>query len=201
LIQLTNTSSAFLPLPGWLHGSTGRIGARFGNRSGDHGHAGNEHVVAYLDVANHADTAGNHAVAPDLGAAGNTAATGHGGVVADLHVVRDHDLVIQLDAVADQRIGQCPAVDGGVRTDLDVIANGHATDLGNLLPDALLVGEAEALAADHRAGLDDNPLADHHVVIKRDARRQPATLANARTRADHAMGPDANARANLRAAL
>src|SRR5690606_29050215 len=137
----------------------------------------------------------------DLGAAGNTAATGHGGVVADLHVVRDHDLVIQLDAVADQRIGQCPAVDGGVRTDLDVIANGHATDLGNLLPDALLVGEAETLAADHRTGLDDNPLADHHVVIKRDARRQPATFANARTRADHAMGPDANARANLRAAL
>ena len=65
----------------------------------------------------------------DLDAAGNADASGHGGMIADLHVVRDHDLVVQLHTVADQRIGQCSTVDGGVRADLDVVTDGHPADL------------------------------------------------------------------------
>src|SRR5690606_26184027 len=173
VVELAYPCSALLPLAGRLHGRTGGIGAGFGDGTGHHGHAGDEDVVAYLDVADHADPAGDHAVPADLGAAGNAAAAGHGGVIADLHVVGDHDLVVELDAVANQGVGQRAAVDGGVGTDLDIVADGHATDLRDLLPDTLVVGEAEALAADDRTALDDHPLADAHVVVKGHARRQP----------------------------
>ncbi|MNE31350.1 hypothetical protein D3C80_1249140 [compost metagenome] len=152
-------------------------------------------------MPNHAHAARDHAVAADPGAAGNAHAAGHGGVVADLHVVRDHDLVVQLHAVADQGIGQGTAVDGGVGTHLDVVAQGHAADLRDLLPDALLVGEAEAFAADYRAGLDHHPLADLHVVIEGHAGRQPATFTDDAAGADHAVGTQGHAGADLRVRL
>lgn len=117
-----------------LHGRTGRITSRLGNGTRDHRHSSHENVVADLDVADHADATCNHAVAPDLGAAGNSHAASHRGVVADLHVVRNHDLVVELDAVANQRVGERTTVDGRVGADLDVVANAHAADLGDLLP-------------------------------------------------------------------
>ncbi len=122
-------------------------------------------------------------------------------MIADLHVVRDHDLVVQLHTVADQRIGQCSTVDGGVRADLDVVADGHPADLGDLLPDALLVGETEAFATDHRARLDAHPRADSDIVVERDPRRQPAAFADHATGADHAMRADTDASADAGAAL
>ncbi|MNX97533.1 hypothetical protein D3C86_1299040 [compost metagenome] len=115
--------------------------------------------------------------------------------------MRDHDLVIQLDPVTDQGIGQRTAVDGGIGADFDVVADQHPAELGNLLPDALLVGEAEALAADHRPRLDHHPLADAYIVIQGDPRREPAALADHRTRTDHAMRPDRHARGDPRTRL
>ena len=56
-------------------------------------------------------------------------AAGHGGVRADVHVVSDLDLVVELDAVADHRVLDRAAIDGGVRADLDIIADAHAADL------------------------------------------------------------------------
>ena len=106
--------------------------------------------------------------------------------------MRDHDLVIQLHAITDQGIGQRTAIHGGVGADLDVITDGHPTDLCNLLPDALLVGETEAFATDHRTGLNHHPLANLHIVVQRHARSQPTTLTDHATRADHAMGTDAH---------
>src|SRR5690606_17130659 len=143
-------------------------------------------------MTDHAHTTGDHAVPADLGAAGNAAATGHGGVVTDLHVVRDHDLVVQLHAIADQGVGQRTAIHRGVGTNLDVVADGHPTDLRDLLPDALFVGKPETFTANHRTGLDHHTLADPYVVVQRHARSQPATIADHATSADHAMGTDAD---------
>src|SRR5690606_15154208 len=141
------------PFGGRLHGSTGGVTAGLGDRAGDHGHAGDEDVVADIHMPDDADAAGNHAVAADARAAGNPRATGHGGVVADLHVVGDHDLVVQLDAIADQGVRQRAAIDGGVGTDLDIVTDAHPAKLGDLLPGALLFGKAEAFSANHSTRL------------------------------------------------
>src|SRR5690606_34180565 len=139
--ELTDARRALAPLGRRLHGRAGGIGARFGDRTGHHGHAGDEHVVADFDVPDHADAARDHAVTTDLGAAGNAHAARHGGVIADLHVVRDHDLVGELHAVADQGIGQRAAIYSSICADFHIIADGDATELGDFLPDAILVGE------------------------------------------------------------
>src|SRR5207302_9856026 len=92
---------------------------------------------------------------------------------ADPHVVADLDLVIELHALLDHRVVDRAAVDRGVGADLDVVADVHAANLGDLDPAALVLGDADAVAADHRAGVNDGVRADraaridHHPGIKR----------------------------------
>src|SRR5690606_29804004 len=117
-------------------------------------------------------------------------ATGHGRVVADLHVVRDHDLVIQLDAITNQRIRQGTPVDGGIGPDLDIITDGHATNLCDLLPDTLLVGKAEALTTDHRTRLNNHALANPYIVIQRHSWGQPTALTDHRARTNNTLCAD-----------
>ncbi len=69
------------------------------------------------------------------------------------------------------------------------------------MPHALCVGEAEALAADHRAGLNNHPLADSDIVVQRDTRRQPPTLVDAAACTDVALGADYHIRADPGARL
>lgn len=111
------------------------------------------------------------------------------------------DLVVEFDAIPKDRIGQCTTIDGGIHADLDIVADQHTTDLGNLVPDTLLVGETKAFTTEHRARLDDHPLADTHVVIQRHPWRQPATLADLATRTDEAVGTDGDTRTDTRTAL
>ena len=99
-------------------------------------------------MPDHADTASNHAVATDSGAAGDTDAGRHCRVITDLHVMCDLNLIIELDPVADQGIGQGAAVDGGIGADFDIITNTHSANLGNFLPVASLIGKAKPLGAD-----------------------------------------------------
>ena len=61
----------------------------------------------------------------DPGAAGDADATGQRAVGADADVMRDLNLVVQLDPVLDHGIFQRAAIDGGVGADLDIIAD-HA---------------------------------------------------------------------------
>ena len=88
---------------------------------GHHGHAGDEYVVAHFDMAHQANTPGEHAMLADPGAAGDPHAGGHGGVIANLHVVGDLNLVIQFHAVTNDGIGQGPAVNGSVDANFNVI--------------------------------------------------------------------------------
>ena len=61
-------------------------------------------------------------------------ARGHRCVRADAAVVTHHDLVVQLDAVG-EGVFERAAIDRGVGADLDVVADGHAAQLG-ILPQA-----------------------------------------------------------------
>ncbi|MNN21691.1 hypothetical protein D3C81_1350220 [compost metagenome] len=149
-------------------------------------------------MPNQPHATGQHAVLADARAAGDPDASGHGSVITDLHVVSDLDLVIQLDPVADPGVGQRATVDSSIDADLHVITNGDAADLRNLAPDALLVGKAEALAADHGTRLDDHTLTDGHVVIQRDPRCQPTTFTDHTAGTDEAVCADADVGADAR---
>lgn len=76
-------------------------------------------------------------------------------VLADHHVVRDLDLVIELDAVTDHRIVQRAANRRRIGADLDVVANDDAADLrGSPVQRSSSLAKPKTVAADHRAGLD-----------------------------------------------
>src|SRR5690606_24170255 len=142
-----------------------------------------------------ANTAGQHAVATDLGASGNTCTTGYGSVFANLHVVGDHDLVIQFHAIADDCVGQRTAVDRGIGADLYIITNTNAAELSDLLPVSAFIGEPEAFAANDRTWLDHYALTDAHVMTKGDARSDPATRTHPRTGSNARKGADHDVRA------
>src|SRR3546814_14028703 len=93
-----------------------------------------------MDVVAQHQMAGQHGCAaygtalPDDGGPRNAHAGRHGGVVADLDVMRDHDRGNKLYAVADQGVFKRATVNCGVGADFDVVAYGQAADLGDLSP-------------------------------------------------------------------
>lgn len=118
-------------------------------------------------AVDHAGSA-NHAVAADLQAARHDHAASNRGVVANHHVVRNLTLVINNHAVTDDGVVQRTTVDGRTGANLHAIANNYATQLWDLNPVAAIVRVAEAICANHRAGLDQAILADLNVVVNGD---------------------------------
>src|SRR5690606_18666361 len=142
------------------HGRYARsILARFGDRVGDHALGHHRDAVADLQVTGHAHLPGKHAIAADPGAAGDAHAAGHRGVGADVHVVGDLDQVVQAHVVFQHGVIDGAAIDGGVGTDLAVIADAHAAKLRHLDPLAVLHRQPEAVGTEHRARVHHRPRA------------------------------------------
>ncbi len=130
-------------------------------------------------------------------------------MLADPHVVRNLDQVVEDAAVADHRVLERAAIDRAVRADLDVVADDDPAELRNLDPAALVRREAEAVGTDDGAGMDQRAFADRAVLVDADVGHQPGIgadaaappdhdtraehhpLADHRARFDHAAGGDA----------
>src|SRR6266850_1383999 len=141
--------------------------------------------------------AADGAMPADVGAAGDAGAAGDRGVGADAHVVADLDLVVELDALLHHRVVDRAAVDGGIRADLDIVADAHRADLRDLDPAPLILGDAETVGADHRAGMDDHPLSYAALRVNHHPWVEASVVADARALAHHATGADGHARAEL----
>ena len=108
-------------------------------------------VIDQLQVTQHDGTAANGAMRANSGAARNTRATGHGGVFADPHVVRDLYQVVELDAVFQNGVLQRATVNAGVGANLDVIADLDRAQLLNFDPLAVMRRKAKPVSTDHYA--------------------------------------------------
>ena len=86
---------------------------------------------------------------------------------------------------------QRAAVDAGVGADLDVVADAHRAELLDLDPGALVRREAEAVGADHHAGMQQAARADDAVLAHGHARLEHGAGADARAALDHAQRADA----------
>ena len=116
------------------------------------------HIIRNGKVTQYHRCATKGTVPTNLRATRYTDATCHGSVGANHAVMRNLNLVIQLDAIFDHGVIQRAAVDCRVGTDLDIIANLYATHLGNLDPVAALIREAKAISANDSARLNDATL-------------------------------------------
>src|SRR5436190_11118688 len=148
-----------------VHRPDARIGAWLQDRARDESSGRDVDVIDDLQVAEDHRRAAKGAMAPDVGAAGDTHAAGHRGMRADARVVSNLDLIVELHALLDDGVVERTPVDGGVGTDLDVVADAHRADLWDLDPAPVVVGDAEAVGTDHRPRMDDDSLAQRALRI------------------------------------
>ena len=128
--------------------------------------------------------AADHHAHTDLRRAGDAHHRGDNRVIADVYVVGDLHQVVDLHAVADHRVAEGTTVDGGVAPDLDVVAHPHPADLGDLEGTGHVLGVAEAVATDHRARLDDAPLAEGDSFADDDVRIEITVVTDRRAGTD-----------------
>ena len=81
-----------------------------------------------------------------------------------------------------------------VGADLDVLLDHHPADLRHLVVDAAVGGVAEAVGAQHRAGVDDAPGSDLGVVVEHGVRMEHRALPHHAAAADGDEGVDGRAR-------
>src|SRR5882724_7261936 len=178
-----------------VHRPDTRVGPWLQDRARDESTGGDVDVIDDLQVAEDHRRAAERAVASDVGAAGDADAAGDGGVRADSGVVPDLDLVVELHAFLDDGVIEGAAVDGGIGADLDVVADAHRSHLRDLDPASIVVGDAEAVGADHRARVRDDALIEGAPAIDHDSRIEAAVVADRDFLADDASGADRDARA------
>src|SRR5690606_14326416 len=184
----------------FLHGDDRGVLAGLPDGVADEAHRRDGYPVAQLDVAGNARSPPDQAVAADSRRSGDGRTTGHRGVRTDVHVVRDLDLVVQPHILLEYRIAQGPAVDGGVGTDLAVVADAHAAKLRHLQPGAAVEGQAETVGAKHRARMDQhapaqaNTLDQGHPGHQAGLRPDHTVMPDDAVRTDFGTGLDAGAR-------
>ena len=83
---------------------------------------------------------------------------------ADLDVVGDLHLIVDLGPLADDGVAVGAAVDRGVGADLDVVLDDDAADLRHLQMAARAGREAEPVLPDGDARMDDDAVADQRVL-------------------------------------
>ena len=99
--------------------------------------------------------------------------------------VGDLDEVVDLGAGADARLADGRPIDRRVRADLHVVFDDDAADLRDLLVGAVAaMREAEAVAADDGAVLQDDAVADTNTLADRDVGVDDAVVANLRKASD-----------------
>src|SRR5262245_60461695 len=92
-------------------------------------------------------SAADHAMLADSRASRDTGAAGHRAMRAYTYVVADLNLIIKLHAFFDHRIVQSPTIDRGIGTNLHIVADVYATNLGNLDPTTLIGRKTETVSA------------------------------------------------------
>ena len=137
---------------------------------GNHRRASDPATLANLRASRDSDTRRDH------------------GVRANYAIVRDLNLVIELDAIFDDRIAHRAAVDRGVGTDLDIVSYRDRADLGNLDPASIERCEAKAVATDHCPAVNDATNADLAVVQHHCAWMNPCFVADHGARTDYGTG-------------
>src|SRR5258708_24693109 len=98
-----------------------------------------------------AELPGDDRVVPKNAGTGNAGLRRNHSMRSDLHVVADMHQIVELDAFRDARVVQRAAVDGGVRADLDIVANFYNSRLRKFPVAAFAECVAKSIRAEHRA--------------------------------------------------
>src|SRR3546814_8557373 len=132
--QAAHAGNGLAPFAGIVERQARTVDPRFGDRTGDHRSAKNDHVIRHFDMAGDADGTANHTATPDTGTAGDPSAGGDRGVLTDTAVVCDLNEVVEPYAVLDDRVIDRAPIDTGVGANLDAITDDQRPELRDFLP-------------------------------------------------------------------
>ena len=156
----------------------GRDIAHQARRRRDLGACADLQVVGEADLPAHQHAVSDDATPGYAGLSGDNAAS------PEAHVVADLDEIVDLAAVADDRIVQRPAIDRGVGPDLDARPDDHPPELRHFQRPVRAGCESEAVLADAGARQHAHSLADQR-------------MGDDRVRFDDAAGADDDARTDI----
>ena len=110
--------------------------------------------------------------------------------------MRNLHLIVDLHTLLDDGVIQCPAVNRGASTDLDIIADTYAPQLCNFHRTTPIKCKSEAVCSNDNGRMQHYSIADGYIVIYRDIGIQNTFTANPGSRANIRSCADHTARAN-----
>ena len=152
-------------------------------------------------MVGHADLSGQHGPAADLARARHAHLADQDHVLTDIAVVAYLHEVVDLRAAPHNGRAHGGAVDGGVRSDLDIVLDDEPSHLRDLLVGGSVERIAESVGAQHGAGMDDDAITEAYPVSHHDARVQPHVGAEHGAPPDIAEGAHGGARPDHGVAL
>jgi hypothetical protein len=157
----------------------------------DAAHRRRHHLIAQMEVAGHAHFAAKDDIAAQSGTAGNADLRHENRIFADHNIMAHHYQIIDAGSGLDPGRAEGGPVDAGIGADFDVVVDLHRADLRFLVMDAHPVGgKAEAVAADHRPMVEDDPPADGAAVGHGHVGMDDGIVADHGVAADHRAGMD-----------
>jgi hypothetical protein len=101
------------------------------------------------------------------------------------------DHVVEFRAAAYSSLAQRGAIDAGVRAELDVVFDNNRPNLRKLVITQIAAHVTKTIRANANTGMQNDSVANRHVVVKHDSGMQYAITANVYLIADHDAGFDA----------
>jgi hypothetical protein len=135
-VEMAKMGKVFYPFGVYLLRQAACVDAPLPDRLGYQGATGDYHVVGNGDMTDDADLPADYATRTDPGAACDAGTARHHGVFANVDVVGDLYLVVELDAISNYSVINNATVYRGVGADFDIVADHHFADLRNLNPGA-----------------------------------------------------------------
>src|SRR2546427_4864622 len=156
-------------------------------------------AVAHRQMTRGPDLPAEHHARAERRAARETDLGGDQAVGADAAAVAHHHEVVDLGPMADDRRTECRAIHGRVGADLDVVLDDHAAHLWDLPVSIRERQEPEPIAADHRAGVERDPVSDphplphHHTRVRREGLADADVPVDDDVRVEHGAASDLDA--------
>src|SRR6202012_4331592 len=116
--------------------------------------------VANLQVPGDTHLTGEHNVISQFRAARDAHLAAENAIFADLDVVANMHLVVNLGTLANDRGTESPPVNRHARVNFHIITNDYIPDLRNFAVNARVQNITESIRTDHRAGMNANASAD-----------------------------------------
>jgi hypothetical protein len=133
-------------------------------------------VIANIEMTRDHCRPANRAPSPYSCASRNADTACDCGMVTNMNIVRDLNLIIELYVITDHGIFQRTAINRRIGPDLYIVANPHAADLRNFYPLAILLCKPETVPANDRPALNDRSRTQTTARADRDVRMQKAIV-------------------------